>query len=167
MTGHWAAAAHAFPVEEIDDFLLWAAEAGASDIAFQTGEMPRMEIDGRLVTAAAAPLDSAAMGALARRIAGETAETTLRAGQPVDCSHAALTGRRAARRFRVNISPVQVRHASAINMSIRILPDAPPTFADLAIEDDIRNAWIRAQGLTIVTGVPGSGKSTPARRRHA
>ena len=156
----WEPAVHAFPVEKADDFLVWAAEAGASDIAFQTGEPPRMEIDGRLVTAAAAPLDSTTMGALARHIAGETAETVLRSGRPVDCSHAALIGRRAARRFRVNLSPVQVRHAFALNMSIRILPDAPPTFDELGIEEEIRDAWSMARGLTIVTGVPGSGKST-------
>ena len=160
MTNHWPAAAHAFPVEQIDEFLVWAAEAGASDIAFQTGETPRMEIDGHLVTAAAAQLDSTTMGALARRIAGESAETVLRGGKPVDCSHAAQTGRRAARRFRVNLSAVQVRHAYGINMSIRILPDAPPTFDELGIEEEIRDAWIAARGLTIVTGVPGSGKST-------
>ena len=160
-TSHqWDPAVHAFPVEKVDDFLVWAAEAGASDIAFQTGETPRLEIDGRLVAAAAVPLDSTAMSALATRIAGETAETVLRGGRPVDCSHAVSTGRRAARRFRVNLSPVQVRHAFALNMSIRILPDHPPTFDDLAIEEEIREAWVAARGLTIVTGVPGSGKST-------
>ena len=160
MTGLWAPAAHGFPVEDLDDFLLWAAEAGASDIAFQTGETARMEIDGTLVTAAGGVLDSAMMGALAHRLAGPTADTVLRSGQPVDCSHAARIDRSAARRFRVNMSPVLVRHATGINISIRILPDAPPTFDELAIEGEIVEAWTRAQGLTIVTGVPGSGKST-------
>ena len=160
MSHHWPPAAHGFPVEELDAFLLWAAEAGASDIALQTGETARMEIDGVLVAATPAALDSTAMGAVARRIAGDTAETVLRAGQPVDCSHAARIGRREARRFRVNMSPVQVRHATGINISIRILPSTVPTFDELAIEEPIREAWRAARGLTIVTGVPGSGKST-------
>ena len=160
MTGLWPGAAHGFPVEELDGFLLWAAGAGASDIAFQTGAQPMIEVDGVLSPAAASVLDSTATGAIARAIAGETAETVLRSGQPVDCSHAARTSRREARRFRVNMSPVQVRHATGINISIRILPDAVPTFDALAIEDPIREAWDQASGLTIVTGVRGSGKST-------
>lgn len=160
MSDHWPQAAHGFPVEDLDGFLLWAAAAGASDIALQTGETAKMEIDGVLVSATPAPLDSATMGAVARALAGETAETVLRSGQPVDCSHAARVDRREARRFRVNMSPVQVRHATAVNISIRILPSTVPTFDDLAIEKPIREAWAVARGLTIVTGVPGSGKST-------
>ncbi len=167
MSGHWPAAAHGFPVEELDGFLLWAAEAGASDIALQTGETARMEIDGRLVTATASALDSAAMGAVARELAGETAETVLRSGQPVDCSHAARTSRREARRFRVNMSPVQVRHATGINISIRILPDHVPTFDELAIEDPIREAWAEDLGPHHRHRGAGVRQVHPAGRRHA
>ncbi len=163
MTAHalWPPATHGFPAERLDEFLLWATRAGASDIAFQTGEQGRMEIDGTLVATTATPLDSPAVAALARTLAGETTETILRSGRPVDCSHAIAGARdRSARRFRVNMSPVFSHGATGINISIRVLPTAPPTFDDLAIEAEIRAAWHRLNGLTIVTGVPGSGKST-------
>ena len=42
-TALWPPAAHAFPAERLDEFLVWAAELGASDIAFQTGEPGRVE----------------------------------------------------------------------------------------------------------------------------
>ena len=159
--GLWEPAAHGFPANRLDEFLVWAAGQGASDIAFQTGEPGRMEVDGALVTATATPLDSPAVAALARRIAGETTETLLRGGRAVDCSHAIAQARgRTARRFRVNMSPVLVAGATGINISIRVLPDDPPTFDELVIEPEIREAWHQARGLTIVTGVPGSGKST-------
>ena len=157
----WEPAAHGFPPDHLDEFLGWAADRGASDIAFQTGEPGRMEVDGALVTATAMPLDSPALAALARRIAGETAETILRGGKPVDCSYAVAGARtRGLRRFRVNMSPVLVAGATGVNISIRVLPGDPPTLDDLAIEPEIREAWHWTRGLTIVTGVPGSGKST-------
>ena len=160
-TALWPPATHGFPADRLDEFLSWAADRGASDIAFQTGGPARIEVDGALATATATPLDSPALAALARRIAGETTETILRGGRPVDCSHAILIDRtRNARRFRVNMSPVLVGGATGINISIRVLPGDPPTLDDLAIEPEIREAWHLTRGLNIVTGVPGSGKST-------
>lgn len=157
----WEPATHAFPAERLDEFLAWAADRGASDIAFQTAAPGRMEVDGVLVPATATPLDSPALAALARAIAGETTETILRGGRAIDCSHAIAAHRtRTLRRFRVNMSPVLVAGATGINISIRVLPQHPPTFDELGIEPEIREAWRRTRGLTIVTGVPGSGKST-------
>lgn len=159
--GLWEPAAHGFPHERLDEFLAWAADRGASDVAFQTGAPGRMEVDGVLRTATATPLDSPAVANLARKVAGETAETLLRGGRAIDCSHAVATDlSRTARRFRVNMSPVLVAGATGINISIRVLPDDPPTFDELGIETEIREAWHQTRGLTIVTGVPGSGKST-------
>ena len=157
----WPGADHGFPADRLDEFLGWAADQGASDIAFQTAEPGRMEVDGALVMATAMPLDSPALSALARRIAGETTETILRGGRPVDCSYAVAGARsRNQRRFRVNMSPVLVDGSTGINISIRVLPGDPPTLDELAIEPEIREAWHWTRGLTIVTGVPGSGKST-------
>ena len=58
------------------------------------------------------------------------------------------------------MSPVLVTGATGVNISIRVLPDDPPSFAALSIEAEIEEAWSLCRGLTIVTGVPGSGKST-------
>ena len=47
-----------------------------------------------------------------------------------------------------------------INITMRVLPDSPPTLEELGIEPEIASAWDLCRGLTLVTGVPGSGKST-------
>ena len=160
MTGTWPGADHVFPVERVDAFLAWAADRGASDIAFQTGEVAMMEIDGNLLDASRARLDGVALGALAQHIFGPAAEGFLRAGKTIDCSHAVGRTSSARRRFRCNLTAVQVADGFGINLTLRVLPDTVPTFDDLAIEPVIRDAWARAAGLTLVTGVPGSGKST-------
>lgn len=156
----WEPAERAFPERRLDEFLLWAADRGASDVSFQTCEPARVEIDGRLLRATGAVLDAAAVDRVAAALFNATADGLLRSGKPVDCSHAVRTGRRGRRRFRVNMTPVLADSAFGVNVTLRILPDAPPTFAALGVEAGIVDAWEACSGLTLVTGVPGSGKST-------
>ena len=156
----WPEAAHGFPAERLDAFLLWAAARGASDIAFQTGAPAFVELDGRLARATAASLDGVAMGRLCERLYDATGEGILRGGRAIDCSHAVALRRGISRRFRCNLAPVQAAGGFAINITLRVLPGVPPTFEALGVEDPIVEAWDLCRGLILVTGVPGSGKST-------
>ena len=154
----WEAAG--LEASELDAFLLWAAARGASDVALQTGRPPFVEIDGRLRRVATPPLGRVQMEAIARRLAGETAEGILRAGRAIDCSHAAARGRDDKVRFRCNLAAVQVEGGFAVDITLRILPSEVPSLEALAIEPEIAAAWDAPRGLVLVTGVPGSGKST-------
>ena len=168
----WAEAEFSFPPAGLDAFLLWAAELGASDVSFQTGAPAFVEVDGVLHRATRAVLDGTVMGALCARIfddipsggctpsGGGTAEGILRSGRAIDCSYAVVSGKRRFRRFRCNLSPVLADQRFGINLTMRVLPDAPPTLEELGIEAEIAAAWELCRGLTLVTGVPGSGKST-------
>ena len=157
---YWPEARHVFPVERFDAFLLWAAKLGASDISFQTGAPAFIEVDGRLARATGASLDGVALGSLCERIFDATGEGILRGGRAIDCSHAVAEARGVFRRFRCNLAPVQAAGGFAVNITLRVLPGAPPSFEELGIEDEIVEAWDLRRGLTLVTGVPGSGKST-------
>ncbi len=156
----WPEAVHGFPAEKLDGFLLWAADRGASDIAFQTGAPAFVEIDGRLARATDARLDGPVMGRICERLYDATGEGILRSGRAIDCSHSIMLARGLQQRFRCNLAPVQGETGFAVNVTLRVLPGRPPTFADLGIEDEIAQAWELCTGLTLVTGVPGSGKST-------
>ena len=156
----WPEAAHGFPAEKLDTFLLWAADRGASDIAFQTGSPAFVEIDGTLRRATAAALDGVVMGRLCERLYDATGEGILRSGRAIDCSHTVALARGLSQRFRCNLAPVQGATGFAVNVTLRVLPGRPPSFAELGIEDGIVDAWDLCRGLTLVTGVPGSGKST-------
>ena len=156
----WGPGEHAFPGQRLEEFLLWAASEGASDIAFQTGEPALMDVDGKLRRATSAALDSTAMQFLIERMFNASGDGILRSGRAIDCSFAVREDRRKSRRFRVNISPVQVDHGFGANIVLRVLPDAVPGFDELGTEPEIVEAWELCRGLTLVTGVPGSGKST-------
>ena len=156
----WPEATHGFPAEKLDGFLLWAAERGASDIAFQTGSPAFVEIDGRLERATAASLDGVVMGRLCERLYDATGEGILRSGRAIDCSHTIRLARGLSQRFRCNLAPVQGAAGFAVNVTLRVLPGRPPTFSELGIEAEIVDSWDLCKGLVLVTGVPGSGKST-------
>ncbi|MDE0377723.1 MAG: ATPase, T2SS/T4P/T4SS family [Rhodospirillales bacterium] len=178
MTPRWPDADHAFPAAGLDCFLLWAADLGASDISFQTGAPAFVEIDGVLHRATGARLDSGVIERLSARIfdntplcgstpsgvstpaGGGTADGILRSGKAIDCSYAVASGPRAFRRFRCNLSPVLAGQRFGINITMRVLPDTPPSLEELGIEPEVAEAWDLCRGLTLVTGVPGSGKST-------
>ena len=172
MSPRWEDAEFAFPVAGLDSFLLWAADLGASDVSFQTGSPAFIELDGVLHRATGAVLDGVAMGRLCGRVfdgtpsggstpsGGGTGEGILRSGRAIDCSYAVASGPREFRRFRCNLSPVLAGHRFGINITMRVLPDSPPTLEELGIEPEVAEAWDLCRGLTLVTGVPGSGKST-------
>ena len=156
----WPDAAHGFPADRLDEFLLWAADRGASDIAFQTGSPAFVEIDGRLERVTAASLDGVVMGRLCERLYDATGEGILRSGRAIDCSHSIRLARGLSQRFRCNLAPVQGAAGFAVNITLRVLPGRPPTFSELGTEEEIVAAWDLCKGLVLVTGVPGSGKST-------
>ena len=160
-SAYWPEAAHVFPHERIDDFLLWAAKRGAFGYFVSDKVAPAfIEVDGKLARATGAVLDGVALGGLCARLFDTTGEGILRAGRAIDCSHAVAEARGVFRRFRCNLAPVQAAGGFAVNITLRVLPGAPPRFEELGIEDEIVDAWERRRGLTLVTGVPGSGKST-------
>ena len=156
----WRGGEHAFDPGEVDSFLLWAVDQGASDVSFQTRCPAFVEVDGVLRQATRVLLDSPAMDLLCKKFFGETAEPILRSGDALDTAHMVKLDRDSTQRFRVNLSAVQVDCAWGVNITIRVLPGAPPALDELGIEEEVAEPWRTCRGLTLVTGVPGSGKST-------
>jgi defect-in-organelle-trafficking protein DotB len=60
----------------------------------------------------------------------------------------------------VNITAVLSKGRDACQITMRVLPNEPPTMADLNIEEDIINSWAPRQGIVVITGPTGSGKTT-------
>ena len=167
MSPRWEDAEFAFPVAGLDSFLLWAADLGASDVSFQTASPAFIELDGALHRATGAVLDGVAMGRLCGRVFDETGEGILRSGRAIDCSYAIASGPREFRRFRCNLSPVLAGHRFGINITMRVLPDSPPTLEELGIEPEVAEAWDLCRGPHPGDRGAGLGQVHAAGRRHA
>ncbi len=148
--------AGAIPTPVLLAGMLRAAE-NVSDLIFSPGRQPQIELHGQLI-----PVQIPGSGTLSaddtRRIASDLignnkqAINTLREQGACDISYG-LPGKA---RFRVNIF-IQ-RGSCAIVM--RVIPTAIPTFSALRLPGQLAEAANVRNGIILVTGGSGSGKSS-------
>lgn len=146
--------------EDVDPLLLWCVKQGSSDISFQTDRPLYNEIDGVLRPGTKRPLDSADLSIVMTKIYGTEAMAQMASGTDLDLSYEIRPDRKTRVRFRVNMTPILVQGRNGVQITMRTLPNEPPTLDVLGIEDEIRDNWAPRQGLVLITGPTGSGKST-------
>lgn len=149
-----------FSADTVDPFLLWSVKRGSSDITFQSDRQAYHEIDGVLYPATYRALDAADMASVLTRIYGPEAQARLAGGNDLDLSYEVRPDRYTRHRFRVNITAILSRGRDASQITLRVLPNEPPTMKDLNIETHITDHWAPRQGMVVVTGPTGSGKTT-------
>jgi len=149
-----------FTPETVDPFLLWCVKRNASDVTFQSDRQAYQEIDGTLYPATYRALDAADMAAILTKIYGPEAQARLAGGNDLDLSYEVRPDRYTRYRFRVNITAILSRGRDASQVTMRVLPNEPPTMRDLNIEQHVIDHWAPRQGMVIVTGPTGSGKTT-------
>ncbi len=144
--------------EELDRYLdeLLRAVPGASDLIITPGRRPQAEVDGELreIAVAGGALAPAATAALAEMLFGEVMphREALAATGACDCSWTLPSGTR----LRVNV----FRARGGTSIVMRVLPSAIPTLAQLGLPAAIGQVAALHDGLVLVTGATGSGKST-------
>ncbi len=146
--------------EHLDDLMLWCSQQKASDTTLQTDRPVYIEVDGILFPVTRRSLDSADMANILSKIYGADALAKLASGRDLDLSFEVKPDRNTRVRFRTNITAILSRGRDSVQITLRTLPNLPPTLKDLGIEDKIVENWSPRQGLILVTGPTGSGKST-------
>jgi len=138
----------------IDKLLAATRSQGASDLHMVAGSPPAMRVNGRLLPTSLPPFTKEDVS----RIVGVflSASTGARAklndeGQ-VDLAFEPDDGGR----FRVNI----YRTRNGLSCAVRAVPDAIASLGELGLPDDFGKLTSQPQGLILVTGPTGSGKST-------
>jgi twitching motility protein PilT len=129
--------------------------AKVSDLFFSPGKPPLVEINGKLAPAGAArPLSSEDTRRIAADLIGNNklAAESLKQNGSCDVSYS-LPG---ASRFRVNV--FMQRGTCAIVM--RVIPGKPPDFESLNLPAELANITNLRNGIVLVTGPTGSGKSS-------
>lgn len=156
----WPAEPDRFLEHHVDPFLLWCVKKGASDITFQSNRAVYSEIYGTLYPSTYRSLDAADLTAIVTKLYGTEALAILAGGSDIDLSYEVMVDRFTRTRFRVNMTAILADGRDGIQITMRSLPQAPPTMAQLKIEKEIIDAWRPRQGLVLITGPTGSGKST-------
>lgn len=144
----------------VDPLLDWCVEKRATDITIQTDRPVYIEVDGTLYPITKRPIDSADMANILVKIYGPDALAKLAAGQDLDLSYETRPDRNTRHRFRTNITAVLSHGRDSVQITLRSLPNLPPTMLDLGIEKTIVENWAPRQGMVLITGPTGSGKTT-------
>ena len=127
-----------------------ATEARASDIHIVCGIPVRFRVDGELVNMDDHVMTAAESETCARELSEEAYQTTRKAGE-ADFA-VSLCGRR----LRANVFLQQGK----FSIALRMLNDKIPNLADLQLPAVVSTFPEYRNGLILVTGETGSGKST-------
>jgi twitching motility protein PilT len=138
--------------ERIDNLLRAAFELRASDIHLTVGVPPVMRINGELKKYGKEMLKPEDTEGMAKAIISDTMWPQFVEKGELDFSY----GIPGVSRFRVNT----FYQRSVIALAIRIVPTKIPTIDELELPPILRKITTKPQGLILVTGPTGSGKST-------
>jgi twitching motility protein PilT len=148
-----ATAAPTFSVAALLTAML-RSSAKISDLFFSPGKPPMTEINGRLAPTGPRALTPNDTRHIASQLIGDNqhAQDNLRELGSCDVSYS-LPG---ASRFRVNV--FKQRGTYAIVM--RVIPGRVPSFAELNLPEELKQIVGLRNGIVLVTGPTGSGKSS-------
>ncbi|MGH2604702.1 MAG: type IV pilus twitching motility protein PilT, partial [Dehalococcoidia bacterium] len=129
-------------------------EAGGSDLHLTVGLPPRLRIDGELVNSRITPraLHPDQTLALAGSLLNERQQAAFEAANELDFSF----GIAGLARFRASV----YRQRGAVGVAIRQIPYEIRSFDSLGLPPHVADFAKRQNGLVLVTGSTGSGKST-------
>ena len=136
----------------IDAFLKLGREQGVSDIHFAVGVPPMFRMHGDLLPIKFRELGDTELESYLYEIISKNQKERFKAGEDLDFSYMSDgTGR-----YRVNL----FKKASGIGAVLRYIPTEVPTFESLKLPRVIKSFAEFRQGMVLVTGATGTGKST-------
>jgi len=137
---------------DIDVLLRTAAQHRASDVHLQTDSPPTLRVNGRLMPINAPPATADDIHAAFRQIATERMQRIVEERRSGDFAYLLPD----VARFRVNVFYERGR----LCLAFRLIPLAPPGFAELHLPPVVEEIAQAGRGLVLVTGTTSSGKST-------
>jgi twitching motility protein PilT len=139
-------------VARIDAFLKLGMQQGCSDVHLAVGVPPMLRMHGDLLPIKFRDLRVAELEGYVAEILTRSQSEHFNAGNDLDFSYVSADGGR----FRVNI----YRKDSGIGATFRAIPSEVPSLEKLALPAIVTKLCDFHQGMILVTGSTGTGKST-------
>ncbi|MBI3377444.1 MAG: PilT/PilU family type 4a pilus ATPase [Nitrospirae bacterium] len=137
---------------DIRPLLKLLSEANATDMQLTAGVPPAMKMRTELHRLNMQALTPGQMTALANGIMPEEQRARFQTSNDLDFAITDLD----YGRFRVNI----YRQRGSVSMTLRHIPDKLSSINDLGLPEDLEGYALKSQGLILITGPAGHGKST-------
>jgi len=139
-------------MSRIDAFLKLGMAQGCSDIHLAVGVPPMLRLHGDLMPIKFRDLGDQELEGYVEEILSESQKDRFRRGEDIDFSYVSGEGGR----FRVNV----FHKATGVGATFRNIPSVIPTLDSLGLPPVIQKFCDLHQGMVLVTGSTGTGKST-------
>jgi twitching motility protein PilT len=136
----------------IDAFLKLGTAQGCSDVHLAVGVPPMLRMNGELMPIRFRDLGDSELEAYVNEILTKNQLETFKGGHDLDFSYVAEDGGR----FRVNV----FRKETGVGAVFRAIPSTVPTLESLSLPPMVGKLLDYHQGMILVTGSTGTGKST-------
>lgn len=146
--------------DDLKRLLIHLSSKGASDINIQTGDEVRAQIHGLWLRVTRRKIAKNEVEDILNFIYGTNGSARIKAGEDIDKSWELRPSRLERYRFRVNATGGRQMGADAIQITIRTITSDPPSIDVLGLDPAIVNGFFPKDGVVIVVGPTGSGKST-------
>lgn len=159
--------------EDINALLKHASEIGASDIHIEGFKHVFFDVHSRLYPGSVRALYKEEVASLLKKLYDDNAIAKITSLEAIDTNHALKDSNGKTYRFRVNAIGTMVGGDKTVQITIRTLAETPPKLkivkrgeplnvgeGEIALEKEIWDYFSPSQGMVIVTGPTGSGKST-------
>ena len=136
----------------IDAFLKLGLAQGCSDVHLAVGVPPMLRLHGDLMPIKFRDLGDGELDDYVEEILTESQVQRFKAGQDLDFSYVSEDGGR----FRVNV----FRKVTGVGATFRNIPNQIPSIESLGLPTTLTRFCDQHQGMVLVTGSTGTGKST-------
>lgn len=137
---------------ELVDLLRALREQGGSDLHLVADSVPRLRVDGQLKPMNAAILRSHTVSRFAESLLTDEQQHQLAKDGEWDGAHTVPE----VGRFRFHV----YTQRDSLAMAVRAVSDTTPSLDQLGLPSVVKGLMQKSQGLVLVTGPTGSGKST-------
>lgn len=158
-----------FTADEFKSFFVWCARHNVSDIDLLGGAPVSVSRYGRRVRVSSQELPNSMLGDALDDLMGREVRPQVQGGLPLDRAiqidgdmHGRFgLGRSERIRLRSHIiQGTAAREDRALSVTLRVIPDKIPELKKMGIEPDLFRALLPKNGLGLICGETGSGKST-------
>ena len=144
----------------LDGLLIWAHECGASRVSLQTGHPVMIRLYGQNRRVTRASLDEMQISVIVNHLYGSDGMARLQGGSDFDTAYTVAISRDLRLRFRLNATPTSTAMRGGVNVVLRPIADMPPSLEAQGVETMILDHYCPREGMILVSGGTGSGKST-------
>jgi defect-in-organelle-trafficking protein DotB len=145
----------------LEELLVFLKKSGGSDLVMSSGSRASMRIDGVWRRTGTRAFTAYEMAESLNSTTGDPGAASL-VLSGVDHDYAFEVGRLRSERLRFRANAVAVRNAggNGLSLSFRLIPREPAPLESLELEPELLDNLFPENGLVLVTGVMGSGKSS-------